>query len=62
MLIDRRWHLSLPDVKSFRRADCDTDHYLMIAKFRERPWVNKQEAQEFIMKGFIFKNLNEVHL
>jgi len=32
ILIDRRWHSSILDVRSFRRADCDTDHYLMDAK------------------------------
>ena len=26
MLIDRRWQSSVLDVRSFRRADCDTDH------------------------------------
>jgi len=36
VLIDRRWHSSVLDVRSFRRADCDTDHYLVIAKVRER--------------------------
>jgi hypothetical protein len=35
ILIDRRWHSSVLDVRSFRGADCDTDHYLMVAKVRE---------------------------
>jgi hypothetical protein len=36
ILIDRRRHSSILDVRSFRAADCDTDHYLLVAKFRER--------------------------
>jgi exonuclease III len=43
ILIDRRWYSSILDVRSFRGADCDTDHYLEVAKFR-KDWqeVNKQ--------------------
>jgi endonuclease/exonuclease/phosphatase family metal-dependent hydrolase len=41
ILIDRRWHSSIPDVRSFRAADCDTDHYLVVAKVRERLAVSK---------------------
>ena len=36
ILIDRRWHSSILDVLSFRGADCGTDHYLVVAKVRER--------------------------
>ena len=31
VLLDRRWHSSVLDVRSFRGADCDTDQYLVIA-------------------------------
>jgi hypothetical protein len=31
VLIARRQHSSVFDVRSFRAADCDTDHYLMVA-------------------------------
>jgi hypothetical protein len=34
ILIDRRWHLSILDVRAFRGADCDGDHYLVVPKFR----------------------------
>jgi len=32
LLIDRRWHSNVRDVQSFREADCDTDHYLVVEK------------------------------
>ena len=41
VLIDRRWHSSILDVRNVRGADCDTDHYLVIAKVRERLAVGK---------------------
>jgi endonuclease/exonuclease/phosphatase family metal-dependent hydrolase len=40
ILIDRRSHSSILDVRSFRGADCDTDHYLVVAKVRERLETN----------------------
>ena len=33
ILIDRRQHSSIRDVRSFRGADCDTDRYLVVAKW-----------------------------
>jgi hypothetical protein len=31
ILIDRRWHSSMLDVRFFRGADCDIDQYLVVA-------------------------------
>ena len=47
ILIDRRRQSSILDVRSVRGADCDTDHYLVVAKVRERLIVSKQAAQKF---------------
>ena len=47
VMIDRRRHSSILDVRSFRGADCDTDHYLVLAKLRERLAVRKQATQKF---------------
>jgi endonuclease/exonuclease/phosphatase family metal-dependent hydrolase len=41
ILVDRRRHSNVLDVRSFRAADCDTDHYLVVAKVGERLVVNK---------------------
>jgi len=32
ILIDRIWHSRIIDVRSFKGADFDTDHYLMLPK------------------------------
>jgi len=44
ILIDRRLHSSILDVQSFRRADCETDHSLVLAEVRESLTVSKQAA------------------
>jgi endonuclease/exonuclease/phosphatase family metal-dependent hydrolase len=45
ILIDRRWHASILDMRPFRGADCDTDHFVVVAKVRERLAVSQQVAQ-----------------
>jgi ectoine hydroxylase-related dioxygenase (phytanoyl-CoA dioxygenase family) len=45
ILMDRRWHSNTLYVRSIREADCDTDHYLVVAKFWESLGENKQAAQ-----------------
>jgi hypothetical protein len=59
-LIDRRWNSSVLDVRSFRTADRDTDHYLVVAKFREILALSKQTTYRFHMERFNLKELNEV--
>jgi hypothetical protein len=60
ILVDRRRHSNVLDVRSFRAADCDSDHYLTVAKFRERLAVNKQRSRRFHMERFNLKKLNDV--
>jgi len=62
VLIDRRWHSSVLDVRSFRGADCDTDHYLVIATVRERLAVGKQAAQRFDGQRFNLGKLNKLEV
>jgi hypothetical protein len=53
-------HSSILDVRSFRAAECDSDHCLVVAKVRERLAVNKQRLQRFHKRRFNLKKLNEV--
>jgi len=61
-LIDRRWHSSVLDVRSFRGTDCDIDHYLVVAKVRERLAVSKQAAQRFDGERFNLRKLNDLEV
>jgi phage pi2 protein 07 len=52
ILVDRRKHSNILDIRSYRAADCDSDHYLVVAKVRERLAMNKQRSQRFDVERF----------
>jgi hypothetical protein len=60
IFIERRRHSCILDVRSFRGADCDTDHYLVVAKLRERLALRKQVAQNFEGERFNPRKLKEL--
>ena len=60
ILRDGRWHSSILDLRSFRGADCETYHYLVVAKVRERLAVNKQAAQTFDVERFNLRERSEL--
>ncbi len=62
ILIGRRRHSSILDVHSFRVADCDTDHYLVVAKFRERLAVSKQAADKLDGERFNLRKLTDLEV
>jgi hypothetical protein len=61
-LIERRQHSSTPDVRLFRAAEYDTDHYLMLAKVRKRLRVSKQTTHRVHMKRSSLKKLTVVEI
>jgi hypothetical protein len=59
-LIDRIRHSSILDVQLFRAADCDINHYLVVAKVTERLATSKQTTHRVHMERFNLKKLSEV--
>jgi len=62
ILINRRWNSSILNVQSFRGADCDIDHFLVVAKVRESLAVSKQAAQKIDGERFNLMKLNELEV
>jgi hypothetical protein len=62
VLVDRRRQSSILYVRSFRGADCDTDHYLMAAKLREMLSVSKRVAQKVDMQRGDLRKLNNAEV
>jgi hypothetical protein len=54
-LIDRRRHSSILDVQYFRRADFDTDYYMVLAGVRERLAVRKRATPKMDRDRFNLK-------
>jgi hypothetical protein len=50
------------DVRSFTGADCDTDHYLVVAKLREGISVSKRARRNFDLGRFDLRKLDDVEV
>jgi hypothetical protein len=59
-LINRRRHSNILDVRYFRGADCDTEHCLVVAKLTETISVIKRARQNFDIKRFYLRKLDDV--
>jgi len=63
ILIDsRRLHSCILDVRGFRGADCDTGHYLVVSKVREKLAVSKHATQTLDGERFNVRKLNELEI
>jgi hypothetical protein len=61
VLVDRRSHSNVLDVRSFRATDCHTDNYLVVVvKVKERLAENKHRPYRFHMERLDLKKLNDV--
>jgi hypothetical protein len=60
ILVDRRRHSNVHDVPSYRAADRDSDHYLVVENVKERLAINKQNSHRFHIERINLKKLNEV--
>jgi hypothetical protein len=60
VLIDKRRHSNILGVRSFRGVDCDTDHYLVVAKLREKISVSKRARQNSDLERFDLKKLDDI--
>jgi len=62
ILIYGRGHSSILEERSFREADCDTDHYLVVAKVGKRLAVNKPAAQKYDVDRLNLRKLSELEV
>jgi hypothetical protein len=61
-IVDNRFGLNISDVCSFRGADCDTDHCLVVAKLRERISVSKGARQKFDLERVDLRKLDDIEV
>ena len=61
-MIDGWSNSGILDIRNFREADCDTDHYLDVAKVTGRLAVSKQAAQTLDVERLNLRKLSELEV
>ncbi|KAJ4430316.1 hypothetical protein ANN_22529 [Periplaneta americana] len=59
IFVDKRRHTSIVDIRTFRGADCNSDHYLVIGELRERLSVAKRVEQQANISRFNILKLKD---
>jgi hypothetical protein len=62
ILIDRRWHSSILNVRSFSAADCEIYQYLVVAEVTEKLAVRKQAVHKFDGEMYYLREPNELEV
>lgn len=65
MLIDKRFRSSISDVRSYRGAEYDSDHFLIIAKFRlklKNVQINKNRILKYNLEKLKDKGENQKYI
>jgi hypothetical protein len=62
VLIDKRRHSNILDVHFFRGANCDTVHYLVMEKLREKVSESKRARQNSDLERFDLKRLDDIEV
>jgi hypothetical protein len=57
IMIDKRRHTNILDVRSFRGADCGSDHFLVVSRIRDRLAVSKSKQRAPLVKKFDVERL-----
>ena len=57
VLVDKKSQLSIIDICSLRRVNCDTDHYLVVVTIRERLSLKKGIKQHLVADRYNFNKL-----
>jgi len=60
--IDWRWHSSVLHIRSFRWADCDTDHCLVVVEIKELLAISKEAEEKFDVERFNLTKLSELEV
>ena len=60
--MDRRWLSNILELRSFRGADCDTDHCVVLERVWEGLAVSKQATHKFDVESYNLRKRSELEI